>query len=198
MISNYINLSKTDNIKLSILICSIVERKDQYINLMTELQNQIKDKPVEVISYVDDCNITVGEKRNSLLEKAKGDYTAFIDDDDEVSTRYVDLILEAIKDGPDCVGLRLEYWDDGVKKGVAEHSIKYHEWKTKSLEYETYFFERTPNHLNPIKRLIAKKAEFPLVNHGEDHAWSNEIRAYISTEEMVEPILYYYKHVSEK
>ena len=198
MISNYMNTSKTDKIKLSILICSVVDRKEQFMNLISELKRQTYEKPVEVISYIDDRNVPVGEKRNKLLNDAIGDYIAFIDDDDEVSDRYVDLILEAIKEGSDCVGLRLEYWDDGIKKGIAEHSIKYSEWKTKTIEYDTYFFERTPNHLNPIKRLIAQKAKFPEVNHGEDHAWSNEIRPYIATEEMVEPILYYYKHVSDK
>ena len=37
--------------------------------------------------------MSVGEKRNKLINMAKGEYFSFIDDDDLVSEEYVDQVL---------------------------------------------------------------------------------------------------------
>ena len=56
-------------------------------------------------------------------------------------------------------------------------------------------FYRTPNHLNPIKRSIAKNVKFPEINFSEDKIYSDKIYRMIKTEEFItEPIYYYIKH----
>jgi len=40
--------------------------------------------------------MTIGAKRNQLLHRAKGDYVAFVDDDDLVSSDYVNKVLSAV------------------------------------------------------------------------------------------------------
>ena len=37
---------------------------------------------------------TIGEKRNWLLEQAKGEYVVFVDDDDLVTNNYVQSIMK--------------------------------------------------------------------------------------------------------
>jgi glycosyltransferase involved in cell wall biosynthesis len=58
---------------------------------------------VEVITEVDNKQITTGAKRNNLLNKAQGKYICFIDDDDHISNDYLRLILEAIESDADCI-----------------------------------------------------------------------------------------------
>ncbi len=186
--------------KLSILICSMEKRAESFHRLLRELTRQAETDfdNIEITFEVDNGEMSIGEKRNKLLKRAHGDYICFIDDDDEISEDYIELILDAVESEPDCVGFRLAYYEDGIEQGIAHHSIKYSEWRTKKLEYGGQFFERTPNHLNPIKRDIALRVDFPEVDHGEDHAWSSQIRQFLKTEVDIPEVIYHYKHVSKK
>lgn len=181
--------------KLSILICSLKEREKSFLGLLESLSSQIEDDfKVEVLHEIDNREMDIGTKRNKLLDRATGEYLCFIDDDDEISENYVVNIIEAIKNNPDCVAFKLKYYEDGVFKGIAHHSIKYDSWRNKQLEYGEMFYERTPNHLNPIKSEIAKRVKFPECNFGEDHAWSNSIYQYLKTESEIEEPVYFYKY----
>ena len=90
--------------KLSILICTIIERKN-LLNRLLNILNKQKTDDVEVLVESDNKQISIGEKRNKLLNKAVGDYVAFIDDDDLVSDDYVKKVLQAIESKPDCCGM---------------------------------------------------------------------------------------------
>lgn len=183
--------------KLSILICTIKERNESFLKLAAKLTEQITND-VEVLYELDNRESTVGKKRNTLLSKANGDYVCFIDDDDDVSDNYVSAILKAIETDPDCVAINLRYYSNGQFLGTAHHSIKYFSWRTLKEDLGFLFFERTPNHLNPIRRSKAILVKFPEVNHGEDHAWSNEIKQYLHTEVNIEEPIYFYYHKDKK
>ena len=60
------------NKKLSILICSLQERQEKLNRLMEVLKPQINDE-VEVIIKSDSREMSIGTKRNSLLNEAKVD-----------------------------------------------------------------------------------------------------------------------------
>ena len=182
--------------RLSILICTIPERKDKFFKLTEKLTKQINEN-VEVLYESDNRVKSVGEKRNSLLSSATGDYVCFIDDDDDISDDYISKILEAIETEPDCVAINLRYFHNNEYIGLSHHSIKYFSWKTVKTEAEI-FFERTPNHLNPIRRSKAILVKFPEVSHGEDHAWSNEIKQYLHTEVNIDEPIYFYYHEDKK
>ena len=75
--------------KLSILILTIPNRKRMFDKLISELNNQFTDEkfiPFEdyEILIQSDTDKTIGEKRNELLQRARGEYIAFIDDDDMI------------------------------------------------------------------------------------------------------------------
>ena len=133
--------------KLSILICSLESRRALCNNLKLQLKEQ-KNEAVEVIIYEDKGELSIGEKRNKLLKRAKGEYVCFIDDDDEISKNYINLALEGIKLGVDCCSLRGVITWDGSNSEIFEHSIKYDEYKTNDTGAIRY--ERYPNHLNVI------------------------------------------------
>ncbi len=177
---------------LSLLICHLVERRDQLARLQTHLGPQLTDR-VEMLIEVDNRQITTGEKRNRLLERAQGDFTAFIDDDDMVAPDYVRSILAAIDRQPtvDCIGLKGIITFGGAQRLNPRpfvHSIKCHSW------YEANgVYYRTPNHLNPIASRHTKVTKFPHITIGEDRAWSEALRSLLKTEVMVKEPLYFYE-----
>ncbi|HKW48705.1 MAG TPA: glycosyltransferase family A protein, partial [Gemmatimonadaceae bacterium] len=94
---------------LSIGICTLPERQKQLERLLYRLYTQIKwSAPRGVEILVDDRkDVTIGEKRQALLERALGHFIAFIDDDDSVAYNYIFRIIHALKTEPDadCVAL---------------------------------------------------------------------------------------------
>ena len=180
---------------LSILICSIFDRAEMLNRLLSVLEPQCEDKPVEVVIDTDGGEKAIGKKRNDLLAKATGCYIAFIDDDDLVANCYVDVILDAIGESmPDCVGMKGIYTVDGQNPKLFIHTIKCDEWCEKDGVYW-----RTPNHLNPVKREFAVKTGFPAdSNYGEDHDYSQRLKTYLKTEVMIEEPIYYYLFQNKK
>jgi len=79
---------------LSILTPAVPSRLGALDALCSELAAQIGELPVEHLVLLDNKRRTVGEKRDSLLRIARGDFVAFVDDDDKVSGDYVQAILD--------------------------------------------------------------------------------------------------------
>ncbi len=174
--------------KLSILICSLVCRADALGRLMLSLERQ-KTGDVEILTNVDDGDVTIGEKRNALLAAAAGEWRCFIDDDDEPSADYVPSILEALNQNPDCVGFRVRRMIDGHEACEAIHSTRYTKYGSHP---HPYTLERTPNHLNPIRASIAMEAGFPKINRGEDVEYARRVRPRLTSEAFVDRVLYTY------
>lgn len=178
---------------LSILIPTLDSRSALLSILLQELQRQIGDRLVEVL--VDKGEGTTGSKRNRLLNQASGKYIAFIDDDDAVSDRYIDLILEAVKDNPDCLSLI------GVITTNGKNPVKFYH----SLQYTSYFerngaYYRPPNHLNVIRASIAKLYPFPDKTWGEDTEWAMKLCSdcVLKYEIVIDEVLYYYQYKTKK
>jgi glycosyltransferase involved in cell wall biosynthesis len=186
----------TSEYKISILIPSIESRMDMLIDLVRWLRAQIGDKPVELLVNSTPV-ISIGEKRNTLLDSAKGEYVCFIDDDDMVSGSYVDTLLKAIESSPDCVSLRGVMTWDGDRPEIFEHSIQYKAYRTTDNPIK---YERYPNHLNCIRSSIAKRFKFPNSFHGEDTDWATQIynSGLLQTETYVSETLYHYRYVTSK
>lgn len=201
--------------KLSVLIPSLVGRRQLLTRLFSQFKEQLGDywaddeavgdgslihiftfKDVQILVYKDDGKRNIGCKRNKLLEFSATDYTAFIDDDDRIGNNYFKLLFEGIEKGVDCCSLLGEITEDGKNPLLFEHSIKYKEYKTNTPD-KSIRYERFPNHLNCIKASIAKQFKFPEKNHGEDTDWATQIfkSALIKTEHYIPEILYYYDWV---
>lgn len=186
--------------KLSILIATIPSRADMLNKLVTELirqQSKYGDL-VEILGCSDDKSI--GAKRNELLQSSSGEYVCFIDDDDWVSSTYIDDIFDAIKTDPDCVSLRGVITWDGASPEIFEHSLKYKHYITHTMPVDGIKYERYPNHLNTIKSSIAKQFKFPEINHGEDKAWADLINesGLLKKEIYIDKILYHYIYITNK
>lgn len=192
-------------VKLQILIPTLPERKESFDSLVAVLRNQTIAAGYEwekdVHYLFDDTGkglMSIGEKRNLLLDWAIADYVAFFDDDDRPSPYYIKHVMEGISKGVDACSLRGVITWDGERPEIFEHSIKYSEWKTNSTGDIKY--ERNTNHLNVIKRSIAQQFRFPETSFGEDHDFSKQLHAsgLIKTEHYIDEIIYNYQYKSNK
>ncbi len=179
---------------LSILIATLESRRTQFEQLYAQLRYQIRAHGlhgrVEILSCRDNGKRTIGSKRNQLLAEAGGDYVCFVDDDDTVSAEYVGRLAAECVKGCDCVGIVGQImWHGGWTPFV--HSLQYRGYGRLS----DGTFTRPPNHINPIKRSIATKYPFPLLNHGEDTAYAMAMQNAdaLKTEAMLgPPAVYFY------
>lgn len=185
---------------LSILICTLFDRVVLFNRLLTKLREQESDD-IEIHYEIDNGDMSVGKKRNKLLDKSRGQYIAFVDDDDMISDNYIELVLNSIeKSYPDVVGMHLLMTVDGQNEERTYHSIKYDHWWDEPDPDRTgkkrYF--RNPNHLNPVKRVHAIEARFPDINVGEDREYSQKLLQHLKTEEYIEQPIYFYLYRSLK
>jgi glycosyltransferase involved in cell wall biosynthesis len=173
--------------RLSILTVTMHQREGVFRNLAKVLKAQ-SNPEIEMLAVCDNGELSIGAKRNQLLEAAKGDYVVFVDDDDMISPFYIKGILTAIQTNPDCVGIEgiITLTNIGPKKFV--HSLQYEDWFEKD---EIYY--RCPNHLNPIKREIALDTKFPEISWQEDKSYSERLKGKLKTEVFIKgPIYFYY------
>lgn len=178
---------------LSILIATVVERVELFQLLKAHVEKQILDTDkVELISWSDNKQISIGKKRQLLLESATGDYVVFIDDDDWVSDSYVKEILHALQSKPDCVGFDIMCTTDGNNRQLARASKKYL-WKD---NVDGFRYVRHTYHKTPVKKEIALKAGFEDVRYGEDFTYSMKLRPFLKTEVLIEKTMYYYRYTT--
>ncbi len=179
--------------ELSILICTLPERGAVFQRIQDMLQRQMVRRPVEVLFDRTGKSMSIGAKRNLLLKRATGKYVAFIDDDDSIHPSYVALILDRLKQSPDCVELRGTMTTNGVNPKQFIHTISCTHWHEKNGIYY-----RMPNHLNAIKRELALQAGFPEKSFGEDHDFSKRVQPLLKTEAPLDIPIYYYLYRTTK
>ena len=168
---------------LSVLIPTLVSRRSAFGQLTEELHRQIFELPdpgrVE-IQYLSDCyQLTAGQKRQKLLGMARGEYVAFVDDDDAVAADYVAAILDAIDHGnsPDCVVFAGRYAVDGVDYGRTDFDLEHRVYANHARRYL-----RSPNHLCPVRAELARRVGFSEANCGEDSDYARRLLPLLRTQ----------------
>lgn len=190
-----------DSIKLSILIPSTHSRMDMTMKLTDRLLDQIEFNDlvgvVEVVTLWDDGAKSIGTKRNELIQMAKGDYVCFVDSDDDISSDYVERLMEGINLGVDCCSLKGCITWDGKNPEIFEHSLRYSEYKTTENPIK---YERFPNHLNCIKKSLVFDIKYPEISHGEDTDWATQVfkAGVLKTEYYIDSVIYHYKFITNK
>ena len=167
------------------------KRAEFYRNLVNELNSQISrnnasDK-VEILTESDGGETSVGKKRNNVLDKARGEYVCFIDDDDMITDIYISETLRALESKPDVVEL-------------VGFLPKYDLPFIHNLNCGGHFRKdgtqfRTPNHLNTIKTKIARQVRYPEISHGEDQDYSHRLwsSGLMKTESLIGKRMYIYQ-----
>lgn len=178
-------------IKLSILIASTLDRQEMTYELLRGLQEQATEQ-VEILLDYHETNC-IGKKRNDLLARASGKYVVFIDSDDHVPSGYVELIIRATQNNPDCIGINGILTTNGVNEQRWFISKQYGRWYLRGNQYF-----RTPNHISPVKRELALQAGFPEVKFAEDYEFSMRLLPLLKTEVIIKEPLYHYDYRTKK
>jgi hypothetical protein len=122
---------------------------------------------VEICLEYDNKEVSIGVKRQTLLQRAKGKYTSFIDDDDDITDAYIEDLQACLAEGAHVMRLRGQM---GVYPFL--HSTA-HTLATPMATHDTpAVFQRPPNHLNPMLADIAKLIPFKNATYGEDLDWT--------------------------
>src|SRR3990172_9946081 len=112
---------------LSILICSLQKRfellKQLHFHLFKQIYTLNVLGKVEVICNVDNKQKTTGQKRNELLQAARGKYISFIDDDDWVADYYVEEILKAAQSDCDVMAINGVMTTNGINPKRFFHKL---------------------------------------------------------------------------
>lgn len=154
---------------LTIFVPTMTARAAVFKTMMAELNRQVDalehPEDVEILTDLDNGEVSIGAKRNRLLIRAAGDFVVSIDDDDKIHPRYLDLITAALRDHSDvdCVGMRGEiiFACGTSQKFVCSNA--YTEYWTRDG-----VLTRPPHHFNPVRRSIALAFPFEDVRAHED------------------------------
>ena len=179
-------------IQLSILVATVPSRLTTfYPRIMTELLRQTENYPeVEIIGLFDNKKRTIGQKRQDLLNLARGKYLVFIDDDDRISEDYIKTIMGALNQNPetDCVVFDCICKVNGGRDKLCKYGIEFEygdilggaEWRGK------------PAHTMVYKSSIAKRHSYNNMNHGEDVNWVVRACVDIKQQTRINKVLYHY------
>lgn len=176
--------------KWLILICTLQERANKLRRLTLELDRQ-KSKFTGVDYKIHDAGraIPTGRKRNQLIEQSFSEYFSFIDDDDMVSSDYIEQIMIAIEKSPDVITFNGWMTTNGANR--QDFTIRL----GSKYEEKNGHYYRFPNHLCVFKREKVKHIKFPDLWQMEDYQWAKHIhdRGLLKTEVHIEADLYHYQ-----
>lgn len=178
---------------LSILIPSIPERLSKTADLIAKLESQILDrKEVEILCLIDNCNMTIGEKRQRLFEMASGKYFAFVDDDDDISPLYISEILKAAEKGKDVITFRqISFIND--EPFQVEFKLGNKNEEAYKVDGVWQDIKRMPFHVCAWKRSICAGCFFPNINYGEDSFFAECCGKAAITETHINKVLHFYR-----
>lgn len=164
---NYIE-RKEYPVDWTIMIPTIPGRERSLQTLITQIrtlsQQICPQLRVSIRLGFDDRKITIGAKRDQMLQAAEGRYMSFIDDDDTITPAYFEDAAACIQGRFDCMRLRGQ-----ISRWTFTHSIATK--VTDPMANETTFL-RPPNHLNVMKADVAKLFRFVDASSGEDLEWT--------------------------
>lgn len=206
LVSLFNHLNTSLSMILSILIPSIPERRNKLTALLDDLYTQVthlnRTHPtlgsVEIL--VDDSvkftegGLSIGGKRDLLVQRAGGKYLCFIDDDDSVTPNYIETLVRLCNEGQDIITFRAlikndHYW------GIIDMQLAT-ATNTEMTPHGTT--PRTPWHICPVKSEHAKREQFNTdLIHNDDWDWMVRVLKRVNSESHSDMILTQYNH-SEK
>lgn len=188
---------------LSILIPTTPDRAEMFLKLLFELEIQLGSLrlshpslgTVEVIH--DDSKkfleggLSIGKKRESLVQRATGKYLCFVDSDDWIAPNYIETLLRQCQFNADVVTFRNitkteNYWC------LVDMGLHY----TNDGASPNFIVRRKPFHICPVRSEFAKLYGFEDSNYGEDFTWMEKVLRHCTTEAKTEQILHEYRHGS--
>ena len=189
---------------LSILTPTIPGRERQLQALQWRIEEQIQALPthiedrssavktsgqVEHLIFSDNRQRSIGAKRQALVNIARGQYIAFVDDDDDIGDSYVASLLQAAQTGADVITFLQGATYTG-KQSVVDFQLGQgdHGFVPGGIT------NRDAWHVNAWRRSRVAHCQFGESNYGEDLVWCQQARRMAQTTVHIPKILHYYRH----
>ena len=158
-------------VDFSILIATMHSRRVTFEQVLKEINKQVSELPsevtAEVLYEVDNGELTLGAKRNILVDRAQGKYHCFIDDDDVIAPFFLKTFIPMLKDDYDCASYVGAFYYMGSYVKPFYHSLDNKEWsETPDV------FLRSVSPMNMIKTDIVRKVRYKDIRYTEDHEFS--------------------------
>jgi len=164
--------------------------------LVSELESQIGNLPVEVLLLMDNKKRSIGAKREALMQVANGRFAAYCDDDDMVSRDYCEEIVSAIRGNPDAdvvvftqrsqINGKSFYVRFGLEYKVPEQAKLLGNGKFKNIC-------RPPWHICPWRTSLGKKHHFDDTGFDEDWRWLQKLLPEAHTQARIKKVLHTYR-----
>lgn len=180
--------------ELSILICSVEEREQHLARLLQEFEMQRLGESVEILVESDNKEMSVGAKRQKLLQRAMGRFIVFFDDDDWPYNHYIQSIITCLEKNPDidCIGMNVFMTTNGRHPQRCLHRLGY-QWERGKDGWD-YF--RNITHFNPVLREKALQAGFKDMRFGEDVDYANRLNPLLTKEAYIARPLFHYRYTT--
>lgn len=170
-----------------------------FIPLYAEFQKQTSGyDDIELIVEEDAKQISIGEKRNKLLARAKGEWIVYFDSDDFPFEYYVNEIMEVLErttEPIDCIGINILMTTNNNNLQRCCHSLRYPKWQGDGkTKIDGWDYVRNITHFNPVKRELALQTGFKPIRFGEDRDYSDRLYPLLKSEYYIPYPLFHYRY----
>lgn len=184
---------------LSILIPSVPERADKLKDLLEKLKPQIKAWPgqAEALVLIDFRTMSLGEKRNRMMQIAAGRYVIHLDDDDRLVDGALDVIVpilqeEAFKEDPvDVIAYDQESHLDGADPFIVRTSIDFENEGARLVDKKWQDIKRKPWHWCCWRTELARQGSF-VGRIDEDWQWLKQVLPLVKRQRKLDQVLHQY------
>lgn len=192
----------SEGILLSILTPTIPTRAQMLHELKLSIKYQLTEyessevAPVEHLVLCDNKEMSIGAKREALVQMAQGLFCAFADDDDLLAPTYCADILAAIQSDPDADVITFkQHTTINGKKFTVDFGLG-HENEQAQLAYdgEYYDIKRPPYHVCPWRTSLAKQCHFPDHGYGEDWHFVQQLLKLAKRQTRIDRVLHTYRY----
>lgn len=180
------------NPDLSVLVCSVDTRYRSFaLALQDRLWAQRNALPdpdrVEILILSDPRMMSIGRKRNVLVQAASGRYVSFVDDDDRLESNYVAEVLRATDGNADVITFPVLVSLGGGPERICKYDIRF------ERDYNTpHEFRRIPNHICAVRRDLALDTPYADINMGEDADYAKRLLPKLRSQCSIPDPLYHY------
>lgn len=183
-------------VDLTIAMCSTDTRFDGFaLRMHKQLFDQWRElsaadqKRVQILSVTDNKVMTIGAKRNWLVRMASGRYVVFVDDDDRIGGEYVKRVLKATEQDCDAICFPAMVSLSGGNPRICYYSKDFHTDHNTPTGYQ-----RRPNHICAVKRVLMMETPFADICMGEDADYACRLLPKLHSEVQIETPLYFYDY----
>ena len=175
---------------LTIAIPTIEQREECFNELYNELKKQSEPfgDLIEIIYIRDNKEMTIGAKRQKLMNMSKGKYIVQWDDDDWIHSNGIDIIMKALNSDADVISYNYSCNVPLTDYTSFTRNISIN--NKGFVDNENKILYTIPDCKNPIKRDIIKKVIFNDINFGEDFYFKLDLVPYLKTEYKVDEYIY--------